>query len=86
MDDPTFLKWTGTEASAEKLVDEVDAKDQEVLSLRRRYATGKIRHEEADTMFGEGSSWLDLDTITNALTLKPGDKIQRTDEGWEIIE
>lgn len=90
MDDPTYLKWTGTNASGEKLVDEVNRIDQQRLNHRTRdYASGDVESSNRVTMVEEGFTvlgrLLKLDTITNRLILGPGDTIQRTEEGWEIV-
>lgn len=90
MDDPTYLKWTGTNASANKLVDEVNNIDRKKLNhVPKHYATGDIEWNEPrmleDLKVVDDGRRLYLDTVTNKLTLKPGDTIRRTEEGWEIV-
>lgn len=71
------ITWTGTAASASKLVDEVNKIDGGT------YASGDV--EDRARMMGDAPDLvLELDTLSNRLTIKPGEQITFDEGKWVV--
>ena len=71
------ITWTGTSASAAKLVDEVNKIDGGT------YASGEIV-DHRYVMAQDPDLTLELDTLSNRLTIKSGEQITFHDGKWVV--
>lgn len=81
-DDPTYLTWTGTMASAQKLEDDINAVDRLLHKTAKNYCTVEIVRSDSFC----GADWIAIDTLSNYLRARPGESIKRGPDKWELVE